>query len=191
MKKLRKRILEADTTAEVESLNAQMHIAEVDLNYTQYCPLNEIYISLYPPKDLEKEVTDESPEPAAKPPIWYEVEAAMSTNTLSKLRNRAPINLPSSTSSSRPQSKAKPNKATKQAPIREREPKPKPQPTIDITGLNRRERRRLERGPNEVQKTKNKSIGFLKNQEFGASMAVKSGPPAGEEDDSDGGFFED
>jgi hypothetical protein len=54
LKKLRKRILEAASTNEVEALKTQLHVAEVDLNYTQYCPLNEPYVSLYPLKDSAK-----------------------------------------------------------------------------------------------------------------------------------------
>lgn len=157
-----------------------MYIAEVDLNYAQYCPLAEVYVSLYPPKSDKEDDSEERSETKPKPPMWAEVESHMKAKTLNKLRNRAPsVQVQANTS------KPIVRKPTKIA-------KPKPEPTIDTTGLNRRERRRKERGTNEVR-TKNKSIGFAKNQEFGASLAVqRQGQRAdAEDDDSDGGFFEE
>jgi len=176
LKKLRKQILEASSTDEVEALKAQMHIAEVDLNYTQYYPLSEVYISLYPPKGEEE--GGEKTETKPKPPMWVEVEKCMGDGTLNKLRNRVAT---VQANISRPMDK-KPKKVMK----------PKPEPIIDTTGLNRRERRRKERGQNEVKIKKNKSMGFTKNQEFGASVAMSRRDVDAEGDDeSDGGFFEE
>jgi hypothetical protein len=176
LKKLRKQILEADSTDEVEALKAKMYITEVDLNYTQYCPLAEVYISLYPPKGADEE-DGEKVEAKPKPPLWAEVEKHMKDGTLNKLRNRQPT---VQANISKPIDR-RPAKAARTKSL----------PTIDTTGLNRRERRRKERGINEV-KTKNKSLGFTKNQEFGASIAVqRHHTGADQDDDSDGGFFEE
>ncbi|KAE8451230.1 hypothetical protein EG329_004394 [Mollisiaceae sp. DMI_Dod_QoI] len=158
LKKLRKQLIEANSTEEVETLKTQMHVAEVDLNYTQYFPLSEPYISLYPPKgaaaakDEVAEIEDTNP----KPKIWVEVEKCMENGTLEKLRNRAP-NTPANTSRR----------------LERRPAKEKPQAdSIDTTDMNRRERRSLRNGAKEG-KTKNKSMGFEKNQAFGATVGAQ------------------
>ena len=90
LKKLRKRLLGAESTEVAKDLTAQMHVAEVDLNYTQYYPLNERYISLYPQKDsaIVNGGQDEDVDTAAKkPPMWAEVEKRMTDGTLNQLRN--------------------------------------------------------------------------------------------------------
>lgn len=68
-----------------------MHITEVDLNYSQYYPLSERYISLYPPKGADGPEQDESEDIEAqeKPPMWAEIERRMEEGTLMQLRNRA------------------------------------------------------------------------------------------------------
>jgi hypothetical protein len=180
LKKLRKRILEAASTNEVEALKTQLHVAEVDLNYTQYCPLNEPYVSLYPLKDSAKEEDQaEKDTTKSKPSMWAEVEKCMEEGTLNKLRNRA---APIQADRSKPL-QIKPAKT----------PKIKQQPAINTTGLNRRERRRAEREAMEGKgKNRNKSIGFEKNKAFGAAQAAeKNAREAIKDDDSDGGFFEE
>lgn len=176
MKKLRKRVLEAKSTEEVETLKAQMHVAEVDLNYTQYCPLSEIYVSLYPREKSATEDGEETEKPDGKPPMWAEVEKCMEDGTLNRLRNRVPKAV-----------------ATGSRSLEKRPAKPKSQPgqpSPDTIGLNRRQRRSL-RGPKE-ERTKNKSMGFAKNQAFGASQGAQRDEVDDEQDgDSDGGFFEE
>ncbi len=182
LKKLRKRILEAESTDEVERLKEQLHIAEVDLTYTQYHPLCETYVSLYPPKSSEDEEDEETIGAVAKPKpvMWAEVEKCMETGMLNKLKNRMPS---IKANTSKPLEKKK--KTQSKIPL------PKPAPAIDTTGLNRRERRKKERGAYEG-KQKNKSLGFEKNKAFGAEQAAKSYTNnADDDDDSDGGFFEE
>lgn len=150
-----------------------MHVVEVDLNYTQYCPLAEIYISLYPKKesaDEEEEGLKEA-KTTPKPPMWAEVEKCMEKGTLNQLRNRAP-------------------RITVEAPRPlERKPRKEKPAFVDTSGMNRRERRSL-RGPKEKEKgAKSKSMGYEKNRAFGASQQIPAAQPA-DEDDSDGGFFE-
>ena len=185
IKKLRKQLLESKSTEEVNSLKDQMHVAEVDLNYTQYCPLSEIYISLYPPKN-EDEEEEGAEQPKAdvvqsKPVMWAEVERRMEEGTLNKLRNRVPL-IPIK-KAKKPESKPKVIKPAK--------PKPLPAP-VDTTGMNRRQRR-AQGGLSQPTKTKNKSIAFEKNAAFGALEAAKlNAPYEKEEDGSDnGGFFEE
>ncbi|KFZ12264.1 hypothetical protein V502_07183 [Pseudogymnoascus sp. VKM F-4520 (FW-2644)] len=84
LKKLKKRLLEATTAEDVEDIKSQMHIAEVDLNYAHSYPLNERYISLYPPKGAEEGVDQQND--AVKPPMWAEIERRMEEGTLKELR---------------------------------------------------------------------------------------------------------
>lgn len=174
LKKLRKRLIEAESTEEVETLKTQMHVAEVDLNYTQYYPLSEPYVSLYPPKGkgtTEKE-DDETEESQPKPKMWAEVEKCMENKTLDKLRNKALKSATPANTSRR---------------LEKRSTKVKPQAEVDTTGMNRRERRSL-RNAGKEGKAKNKSMGFEKNQAFGATLGAQMDEA---EDDSDGGFFEE
>ncbi|TAQ91201.1 hypothetical protein B7494_g457 [Chlorociboria aeruginascens] len=183
LKKLRKRILETTFSEEVEELKTQMHIAEVDLNYTQFSPLSEPYVSLYPLKNTaDGDEESKEKETKSKPPMWAEVEKCMEDNTLDQLRNRR-------TTMAITVSKPPKKKASQSTPA----PKPNiklPAP-LDTTGVNRRQRRSQQRGIKSWDggKTKNKSIGFAKNQAFGASESVRGKADDGAE--SDGGFFEE
>ncbi|CAI6333115.1 unnamed protein product [Periconia digitata] len=83
-----------DDHAEKAKLRQTLHNAEVDLNYTIYCPLLKNYVSLYPR-------TDKKPTPATKATpatvfpdgpkgdieMWKAVENAMENNALEALRN--------------------------------------------------------------------------------------------------------
>jgi hypothetical protein len=82
-------LLEAQSIDDVENAKAQMHVAEVDLNYTQYFPLNERYVSLYPAKSAGMDQGAGQAEDAiAKPAMWAIVEKSMENGTLNQLRNR-------------------------------------------------------------------------------------------------------
>ncbi|KAH8595692.1 hypothetical protein B0O99DRAFT_661603 [Bisporella sp. PMI_857] len=189
IKKLRKQLLEATTTEEVQQLKHQMHVAEVDLNYTRYCPLSEIYISLYPPKDEDGEDEDSRQESVqTKPPLWVEVERHMEEGTLNQLRNRLP---PPPVKKIVRRPKSKPTKHTKHVKLAISRPQPT---TIDLTGLNRRQRRSQAGITQKTKtKTKHKSIGFEKNQAFGATEGAKTDKTYEKDDNGseDGGFFEE
>ncbi|TVY15659.1 rRNA-processing protein efg1 [Lachnellula arida] len=179
LKRLRKRLLATESIEEVETLKAQMHIAEVDLNYTQYSPLCETYISLYPQQKTSSEDPGDGPkadDSQPKPPMWSEVEKCMEDGTLNKLRNRVGA-VPAI--KSKPLQQMKPGK-----------PKSHPAPQPDTSGLNRRERRSQQRVQEGGKKGKNKSMGFEKNAIFGASQSVQRKEVPENDDDSDGGFFE-
>lgn len=168
MKGLRKRLLETESTDEVEILKKQIHSGEVDLNYALYYPLGEVYVSLYPNKT--------APSEDPKPPMWVEVEKCMEDGTLSKLRNRESA-----------------YRISAPRPVQVKPMKEKPQaPEVDTTGLNRRERRKL-LGVFDKTKSNNKSRAIEKDQrsskldDKNSNMAVDVEDAGGE---SDGGFFE-
>ena len=169
--------METKSTEEVKELKSQMHIAEVDLNYTQYCPLSEVYVSLYPQKSAEQIAEGSNEEGSRpKPPLWAEVEKATEEGMLDQLRNRVS------------------NVAV--APTTRLEIRPaktKPPPAVVYTsGMNRRERR-SQRGVDQPSRAKNKSMGFERNQAFGASEGAKNNDAqdVGDGEESDGGFFEE
>lgn len=169
IKQLRKRLLEAQSTDEVETIKALLHVAEVDLNYTQYCPLAEIYVGLYS-KSGGDDVEDEADNDIErkKPPMWAEVEKRMEEGSLDELRNRRQFALVS---------RPKPQKKTKQKPVdKPLAPVVRDQPkkeTISGTArLNRSERR------SRVPSAKRKEMASVPEMEEDANM-------------SDGGFFEE
>lgn len=83
------------STPAYTALQAQIHEAEVDLNYALYYPLQEKYTSLYPrtagqnPGQTRKEIggRGEKVVGAEKPPIWALVEKCMADGTLEALRD--------------------------------------------------------------------------------------------------------
>lgn len=171
MKKLRKQLISTESNEEVQRLAAQMHIVEVDLNYTQYHPLNETYISLYPPTDSKDEVVGEE---RPKPPMWSEVERAMEEGTLDRLRNRR-LNAPVRAGQSMEKKVAK--------KVVNPKSKPKQEPaSIDTTGLNRRQRRKALGIQDSRGKTK-----AIPGKKIDSAAG---GSDAGQADESDGGFFE-
>ncbi|OJD21845.1 hypothetical protein ACJ73_06812 [Blastomyces percursus] len=85
---------------ELDSLEQQIYLTQVDLNYAIYSPLTEKYISLYPNQGREKkQVLEPEPEPelegldiirnssGEKPPLWHAVEQSMKDGTLELLRD--------------------------------------------------------------------------------------------------------
>jgi hypothetical protein len=154
-----------------------MHNVDVDLNYTQFCPLSERYVSLYTrTKDQDaEEDTATSAQPIVKPPIWYEVEKCMEEGTLVRLRNRD-TTLP---------------RTSKKLELRPARPKPKAVPLPpDTSGSNRRERRSNKHRVQDEGRKKNKSAGYEKNEVFGATQSGLKNDTI-DADESDGGFFED
>ena len=153
-----------------------MHVAEVDLNYTQYYPLSEPDVSLYPQKRSSADEQDSLKEAKSnpKPPMWSEVEKCMEDGTLTRLRNRISVG---------------PAQALKPSERKPAKAKPQPAP-VNMSGMNRRERR-SQRGAKD-SRTKNKSMAFTKNEAFGASQNAVGTENAGQaDDDSDGAFFEE
>ena len=77
-------------------LEDKVHRAQVDLNYTLYCPLGEKYTSLYKRKDAQDNpdatmaddstISQGSETGAQQPAMWALVEQCMADNTLEALR---------------------------------------------------------------------------------------------------------
>jgi len=89
LKKARQRLIECSDTSQLPALQEEVHLCDVDLQYTLYHPLNEVYSSLYKKegKDKEKESEAEGKhdvDRSAK--MWKIVEAAMASNQLGELR---------------------------------------------------------------------------------------------------------
>lgn len=79
---------------EQETLDREIHNAEVDLNYTLYHPLTKKYSSLFPRKETQ-EASDGTATSATKtmqarqdkPAMWAVVESCMENGTLQALRD--------------------------------------------------------------------------------------------------------
>jgi hypothetical protein len=65
-------------------LKQQVHLCDVDLQYTQYYPLNEAYSSLYK-KEANEEI-ETAQEVNRTSPMWKVVETCMEQNKLQFLR---------------------------------------------------------------------------------------------------------
>ena len=96
-KQLRKR-LETASLEEMPEIKRNLHICEVDINYTVYFPYLEPYISLYPRANAKSETAEDEKSTAAsslqaeRPPLWKVVEEAMKEGkpALERLRDRQP-----------------------------------------------------------------------------------------------------
>lgn len=78
---------------DLERLERNIHIAEVDLNFTIYYPLMTKYVSLFPKKGDEQEnekneeqKTKTITPTTEKPKMWWIVEKCMAEGTLNDLR---------------------------------------------------------------------------------------------------------
>lgn len=90
LKKLRRRLADDNDAQERTEIEARIHVAEVDLNYAIYCPLDSKYTSLYPQKrDGEDDEAVAARHMAEKSwlPLWKVVEKCMVDGTLETLRN--------------------------------------------------------------------------------------------------------
>jgi len=153
-----------------------MHVVEVDLNYTQYYPLSQRYISLYPQKDIarnEKSSQDEHiDDTTKKPPMWGEVEKRMVDGTLDQLRNGASATVVSQgkSRSSKP-TPVKSKAGSTQAKVNETS-------TKHSQGLTK-SNKELAKYP--MSQCSNRSE---------RRAAMKAIEASGEDGESDGGFFE-
>ncbi|KAI7787927.1 rrna-processing protein efg1 [Diaporthe eres] len=125
-KKLKKQADEATDPEEKASIEADLHIADVDYHYTRYFPFLERYESLYTASDESKGEEAEG-QPAAvralhseRPAMWKVVEEAMRSGqaALEELQERRPEK-----SQERQPEKHKP-KVAKEKPVRPSKPNP-------------------------------------------------------------------
>jgi hypothetical protein len=186
LKRLKKQLLEATTPEENEAIQVQMHIAEVDINYTQFCPLNEKYLSLYPPRGKDDEEKVDAEE-QSKPPLWVEIEKRMEEGTLKELRYGVREGHVEKPKAYQPNQLATRSKAeSEQYPSRQHSEKKdwntrsEPEPQPDYT-LNRRERRKAL-----------KATGVIKPAMKQSAPQQESREEEGHDGNiSDGGFFEE
>ncbi|KAL8762774.1 MAG: hypothetical protein Q9203_007540 [Teloschistes exilis] len=95
LKKLRTSLASATGgTSEHQTLDIDVHNAEVDLNYTIYHPLTEKYIGLFPRQNTQQKQDERTAAPEnsgqariEKPAMWTVVENCMKDGTLQALRD--------------------------------------------------------------------------------------------------------
>lgn len=98
LKQVQKKAKDAEGDVEQEIWEEKVHEAQVDLNYTQYFPLDMAYSALFPGKTVKskkgKEVSEEggegeenAMEKKGDPDMWKLVEKCMEQRKLDALRN--------------------------------------------------------------------------------------------------------
>ena len=152
LKKIKKRLEETEEgTAEYDNLLAEVHNAEVDVNYTLFHPLDERYQGLYPHDQGRNTKGDEvaaersKKEVVSKPRYWAVVEQCMQDGTLDALREGKLARVP-----------------------------------------------RNAKGKQRASTTSRRYTSTSKTaSQTGKGKSVARTQPKGEEDESDGGFFEE
>ncbi|KAF2841124.1 hypothetical protein M501DRAFT_929664 [Patellaria atrata CBS 101060] len=96
LRHVKKQLDEASDPSDIDNLRLCVHIAEVDLNYTQYYPLAQAYSALYPSSgrdrsDDNRDKRDVDTQKHGNREMWKAVEQAMKEGTLNKLRNSLPV----------------------------------------------------------------------------------------------------
>lgn len=163
--------------------------ARVNLNYTIYYPLTEKYMSIYP-KDKDEAHAESEPEPSkqenkgtkdVKPPLWSVVASCMENGTLDQLRE-GKLNINANgekiqTSSSVGASALPKTTDKKHKKAREQES------NADTAA---QKAKHVSRGDNEGEKPPRRERASGRRQ-YEAQM----NKPQDENEDSDGGFFEE
>lgn len=92
LKRAQKNVTAADTPEDTAAANQELHIAEVDLNYATYFPLDLPYVGLFPSKKdddgkerADNELTEEGVRGDRE--MWRMVEECTANNTLEDLRS--------------------------------------------------------------------------------------------------------
>jgi hypothetical protein len=94
-KQLEKRLAQATDPDEVSQLEADLHVAQVDIDYAKYFPFMEPYISLYAkaaPGGADEKSTAAHYLRSPRPPMWTVVEKIREEGitALERLQNRQP-----------------------------------------------------------------------------------------------------
>jgi len=91
LKKARQNLIQCSDPSLLDGFTQQVHLCDIDLNYTQYSPLNEAYSSLYMSKSKQdakaEQETDTAPTVDRSAPMWKVVEKASAQNKLQDLRD--------------------------------------------------------------------------------------------------------
>jgi len=91
VKQLRRRLGELEDVEEIAKTKADLHIAEVDVDYAIYYPFLEPYVSLYASGESKGEkATAAQFLHAPRPPMWAEIEKVRESGkaALQKVQNR-------------------------------------------------------------------------------------------------------
>lgn len=173
MKQLKRKLGEIEDPEEAAKLKADIHIAEVDVDYTKYFPFLEPYISLYPRsgEDGSKEKKTSAAEflHVPRPAVWKTIEKAREEGeaALERIQNRQPAG----------DSGAEPREISKEpTPTKKQSSRTKPEPG----------------GKRPKKEDKGKPFQKGKAQE-GTKRSRDEGQSGGGDDggsDSDGGFFD-
>jgi hypothetical protein len=93
LKKISKRLDDCSDPEERNTLENDLHVAQVDLNYTMYYPLIQPYSSLYPKRQGDDGKIHADDDATAEghrgdPDMWKQVEQATREGKLEELRNK-------------------------------------------------------------------------------------------------------
>ncbi|KAK3322548.1 hypothetical protein B0H66DRAFT_554634 [Apodospora peruviana] len=91
LKQLQKQLAEEEDPEKIYSFKSDIHVAEVDIDYTIYYPFMERYISLYAAPGVEKKSPlDDLHTP--RPPMWTVIEKAREEGkaALERIQNMGP-----------------------------------------------------------------------------------------------------
>jgi hypothetical protein len=128
-KQLRRQLAELEDAEEIAKVKADLHVAEVDLDYAIYYPFLEPYVSLYKSPAGEKK----GDEPTAlqylhapRPPMWSVVEKIREEGkaALEKLQNRQAETGPEEDSSPAPKEAGQPKTQSSNKKHEEKQSKP-------------------------------------------------------------------
>ncbi|KAL2130407.1 hypothetical protein VTI74DRAFT_6516 [Chaetomium olivicolor] len=129
-KQLEKKVAQATDPEELAQLKADLHIAQVDIDYAIYYPFMEPYVSLYAGvasggKDVKDEKGEEEKNAAARylhtprPPMWSVIEKTREEGkaALERLQNRRP---PKASASDAPEQPAENDVTSKKPSTKEK-----------------------------------------------------------------------
>ncbi|KAI1437741.1 hypothetical protein GGR50DRAFT_643979 [Xylaria sp. CBS 124048] len=170
-KQIQTQLETAKDEEERKKLQAHLHIAEVDALYAKYHPHRERYISLYPVSSGGAETKTEDASSAAarslqseRPPLWSVIEKAAKkgTQALVQIQERK---------SADAQSKPSQDSSERQSADKSKQSK-----------------RAKAKGASALDPTSSRKDNRKQQQQ---QQAPPESPDSGEDNDSDGGFFED
>lgn len=112
VKQLEKKLAQATDPEEVAQIKADLHVAQVDMDYARYFPFMEPYVSLYAAAAAsDKDKTNAAAHylRTPRPPMWELIEKTREEGqaALEKLQNRWPQEKEKSRSNTPPRSPAK------------------------------------------------------------------------------------
>jgi hypothetical protein len=168
VKQMKRQLSELEDAEEIAKTKADLHVAEVDLDYAVYYPFLEPYVSLYGPIAGQKK----GDEPTAlqylrapRPPLWSVVEKVREEGkaALEKLQNR----------------QAEAGSGEDDAAVPKESSESKTQP-----------KRKQERQRGEAKTKSEKGLHKQQGKSGEKTRSAQSAEKPSDNSDSDGGFFE-